>query len=247
MHFQPPTIRKFLRESLVTVTPLTLDDEGIANLKKQLQTWFGRVEELNLSWYVGKDRSSWGSLARDLCGIGIKHSRYGGYGYGGFALGLDAENKLHVAYRWNTPPHPVGNLEELFAFLRLCQERVVRMTGQEARRTKVRKLRSTAIQAQVQELARTYQFDFHVTENVVNVDLVVRFEGGQVVEVSIPLARFDEVLPQIEAMLPQLRELVKAGIAATIRPKQVRRLRGAWVLHKDLGQDAALDSDEDPC
>jgi hypothetical protein len=241
MHLQIQTLKKFAREALLTVKPLTLNKTAIAALKKRLTAWFAGNDAFTMHW---ADERVNCQRIRSLCSFSASESeRYYGY-YTSFALGVNEQEQLHVALDYRTH-HPVGNLDELLEFLRLCRERVTRIKGQQAKQVKIRKLRGAAILARVQELARTHCFDYASSESTINFTLTLRFDEQHVIELAIPFAKWEEMLPQIETALPLLRDLVRAGISTQLRPKYAgyaRRLR--WVLHKTLAANTGADLHE---
>jgi hypothetical protein len=239
MSLQIQTLGKFAREALVTTTALTPSEGDVKAIKKRLVGWFTSVEELTLAWRDGQQ--GWGYLARNLCTVTIKDP-HGHPHYNSLWLGLSAEGELTLAFSYSER-RPVGSLDELLEFFRLCRERAAKLKGQHARAAKVRRLRGAAILGRVRDLARTQQFDFATArENQVHLNLSLRFDGRHVVEVRVPFAKFEELLPALEAALPQLRDLARAGVSAAVRPDysvHARRLK--WTLHQTLGQDEADD------
>jgi hypothetical protein len=240
MHLSRATVNKFIRETLVTTPALVVDETLVADLKERLGTWFAGVEEMGMVW-LGGAKSIWAGLTHELCRFGLKVPSRSIALQSAVSLGRDARRKLRLS-SGITCAHPVGSLDELFAFLRRFQERALRIHGQQARRTKVRNLRSAAIHARVQELARTYRFDYSTSETEMQMDLALRFDGDSLIALVIPLAQPDEVLLQLEAALPHFRDLAHVGIAATLRPKKNYSSSAKWVLHQTLAQDEAIDS-----
>src|SRR5260221_545705 len=92
------TVRKFIREALVTATPITIGSDSLAEFKKRLQSVLEKTEEMRFQW---QERTNYPRAGdRCLCDISVKDPRYDHYWYGqgGFTLILDAQNALHLYY-----------------------------------------------------------------------------------------------------------------------------------------------------
>lgn len=226
MRFSKPTLAKFVREALVTATPMALDEAGVAALKARLTAWFAGVEVFAMHWQARPKEKGTHALCRFTTS-----DRYG-YAWGGFELCRDGEGRLDLTLGYRGDSVPVGDLDELFEFLRLCRDRIARQKGQEAKSNKVRRLREAAVAARVGELARRHRFDYATRARGRSLEIFLRFGRRQIVELKLPLARFDETLPRLEATLPALLELATAGVSASAydgRNRNVRYLE--WVTY----------------
>jgi len=235
-------VKTLARKALRTADALTLDGPGVAALKKRLTAWFAGNDSLQLRW---EDRSQ--AEMRTLANV-TRGDRYYGHLV---SLVLDDRQQLHAyfGYSWSGSRQvkswlPVGSIDELLVYFRLLRECIARKQGEQARDTKVRKLRGAAILARVRDWARLHRFDYaaHESKNVLSLSL--RFDDRHVIEMTIPFATFDQMLPKIESSLPLVRELVEAGISTHLRPDYAKYLRGRkWVTHQSLGAAEARESE----
>lgn len=223
------SLKKFAREALVTATPLKLKRAGVAELRQRLTAWFAANDELFMTWDPHPDYRY---------RLGIVRVSGEPYYFGGIALELH-EQGLFIVQPYNaddTEMRPVGRIDELLTFLRLCGERAARIKGQAVRQKKVNKLRGVAVLARLRELARVHRFDFATAENKTTLELFLRFGGLHVVELRLPFSGIDELLPRLEESLPMLARLADAGLDAHVRPNHAKRSRTNWILHQALGE-----------
>lgn len=230
MYVPTASLKKFAREAFVSDKAMKVKPDDVAGLMQRLTAWLAANDSLALQRDQTQDLRKTKLLGYFVT---ADQQRYSCFGY----LQLDANRRLFLT-QYSSRSYPVGSVDEVTAYLALCRDRVVRMQGQAAKRAKVRKLRGAAVLARIHDLARKHRFDFAAKHNSVNVDLAVRFGDGYGFEVTIPVAKLDELLPQLETTLPLFRDLFRAADLGTLRarlvpPSYSRR----WVRHQDLGPD----------
>lgn len=232
-------LKTLARKALRTSTPLVMDGPDVTELKQRLTAWLAGSEDLQVRWEHGHDRQNglltlgYLSTSRAYRAVTLKLSALGelwaSFGYS-YRRGRSEESML-----------PVGSIDELLEYCRLLRQALAQKQGQQAKEKKVRNLQGAAILARVRDWARQHRFDFTSNQSKNNLVLNLRFDDKHIVEMTIPFARFDELLPKLEANLPLLRELIDAGVSTHVRLDYARYVGGKWTSWKALGADESAD------
>lgn len=129
----------------------------------------------------------------------------------------------------------VSTIDELVAFATACVERLQRQQVLSSKRQKVRDLKAQAIIAQVKQLARDEQLTFSTASDTHKLKLYVKLSARECIELHIPFAKFQDVLPHLRATILALRELHRRGIPFKLQSLASHRLAQApWVTPETL-------------
>lgn len=226
------TLRKLMREHLPDgpgprLAPAALA-ATVAELKARLLALPG-VEDTTGQRYTASDQPA------PLLVLALREPGTETYYWRRTEVELLADPEHGLVLRAAGERRPIGDPESVVAFVRACQAAQQRRRALDVRRLKLRNLKSQAIVARIKTIAREDGFDFATEADQVKLKLYVRLgEGpgeGEVIEVHIPFARFEEILPRLREALGDIRKLHADGIRFKLR--QIGP-RVPWVDHRSL-------------
>lgn len=243
MSLSTATVNKFVRESFVLGTAMKLDASELPTFKQRITKVFQQADGLKFTWHTQGTRQG----DTELFTFGLEDPRYQGSWSSSFRVVCDARSELHLrpSYSHDSLAR-IGSEAELLAFIHACQQRAARHRGQHAKSSKVRNLRKSAIRAWVQQQALAQQCDYAIREGNQSVAVLFRINESKVIEFSVPYARFQEMLPVLEAVLPALHNIADAGISASIRSGgQYAPRYCKWMSYKALAVPSDAPAEEE--
>jgi hypothetical protein len=233
MAIPDPTIRRLLREHFSGASPIRVTLAQRAEWAEQIRQRLAGMK------YVEAKRSPYSIDQREkdrfICAFSINEpSDFHYYSDSThFNVKTDEQGQLAVGHWSHTAL--ISNLDELVAFVTACQEVVERKIAQKSRRQKVRDLKAQAIVAQVKKIAKEDKFDFYTETDTQKLTLYVSLSEKESVELQIPFAKFEEVLPQLRASIGAVRELNARGIKFKIGQFSPSSWRSQqWIRHETL-------------
>lgn len=149
-----------------------------------------------------------------------------------FRLVTNDQNELTIANYYEETQ--VADLEEIFSFIAVCQERLNRQHALKTRRQKVRDLKAQAIIARIKTLAEEEKFDFATDTDTQKLKLFVRLDANECIELHVSFKDFEETLPKLRSAIVSLRELRDKGIRFKLRSTTKIGWRTQWVSHESL-------------
>lgn len=229
MSLNHSTIAKFLREQFTGKNPIRVASSNKQAMIDQIKTCLGGLYNVDIEtqrYY----HSRWETY-EFLIGFSIKDtsSRYA-WGHS-FSLLLNETSQL-IIYHSGTTAF-ISNLDELVAFIDVCQDRLDRQNAQKSKRQKVRDLKAQAVIAQVKKMAKEDKFDFYTDTDTVKLKLYIRLTDREAIRLDIPFKRFQEILPQLRETIQSLRDLYASGIKFKIESPRYL-YRSGWITHESL-------------
>ncbi len=230
------TLRKLMREHLPEgpgprLAPAALA-ATVAALKERLLALPGVEDTTGQHYYASEQQAP-------LLVLALREPGTETYYWRRTEMELLADPEHGLVLRAGGERRPIGDPESVLAFVRACQAAQQRRRALDVKRLKLRNLKSQAIVARIKTIAREVGFDFATEADQVKLKLYVRLgegpgEGpgeGEVIEVHIPFARFEEILPRLREALGDIRKLHADGIRFKLRQFGPRV---PWVDHRSL-------------
>ncbi|MDM8551926.1 hypothetical protein QUF72_17715 [Desulfobacterales bacterium HSG2] len=163
---------------------------------------------------------------RLVCDFSIKDHRSRYYSYSNsFRLILNEQGELTISHYVSDAP--VSDIDEILSFIAACQEHIERQHILKGKRKKIRDFKAQAIIAQVRNLAKEEKFDFCTDKDTVKLKLYVKLSEKECIELHIPFSKFQEILPDLRAVILSARELHGKGIKFKI--KSIQSYRHKWI------------------
>jgi hypothetical protein len=218
MSLNSRTIAKILREHFTGETPIIKNiyehKEFMSSLKFELKKITG-VEVSTGSYWDSKRE----------CHFSVKgeFSKYGD----SFTIKFNQENELVIDnYRDSAT---IYQIEQIYTFIDRLKLEHENLKGRRLKTEKVNKLKKQAILAKMKEIAKEDQFDFYTTEYKTKLKIIIRVEGGKLLEVDIPYGKFQEILKDLRSFIMTVRELQKSGITFKLKPDSGDGY--GWIIH----------------
>jgi hypothetical protein len=113
----------------------------------------------------------------------------------------------------------VYQVEQIYSFIDKLKAEFDQKKAQAHKTEKINNLKQQAIIARIKEIAKEDKFEFATTwrEYQNKLKVMVRLEGGILMEVDIPYNGFQEVLKNLRPLIRNVNELQKLGISFKIK------------------------------
>lgn len=115
--------------------------------------------------------------------------------------------------------------DELVALIAACVVEMERSHAKAQRANKVRGLQAQAIVGAARKLAEDEGFEFFASTDTRKLNLYIAVGADDLLELHIPFARFQELLPRLKQAVLALRDLHKTGLRFRLRKRSTLRER----------------------
>jgi hypothetical protein len=151
-----------------------------------------------------------------------------------FFLLLDENHTLTIRSARDNVQAVVSSPDEIVQFILHCKQRLARRRALQAKREKVRELRTQAIIVQVKKLAKEDQFDFMTETDSQKLRLFVKLSNRHCIELHIPFQQFQHMLPHLRTAIASLRQLYESGLHFKVTSNRALPWQQNWVSHASL-------------
>ncbi|TGO03223.1 hypothetical protein PN36_10485 [Candidatus Thiomargarita nelsonii] len=220
MSLNSRTIAKILREHFTGEIPIIKNIyehiEFMSSLKTELEKITGVEVSTGSSWDMRE------------CHFSVKgeFSKYGD----SFTIQFNQKNELIIDnYRDSAT---IYQIEQIYSFIDRLKLEPENIKGRRLKTEKINKLKKQAILAKMKEIAKEDQFDFYTTEYKTKLKMIVRVEGGKLLEIDIPYGKFQEILKDLRSFIMTVRELQKSGISFKLKPDSNDGY--GWIRHTSV-------------
>ena len=214
MKIPGPSAKKLLHECFVSDDePLRVNLKDRANLVRQWNDDFQDVEGVAVS----KNSFDRDSRSHTLCRFTIPDSHRGERYYRSHEVRIDHDDDGRVLIRV-----PVGrgqyetatvhSLQQVDRFVRRVLDFYDRRAALERKRSKVRQLKTRAIEAKIRKMADEDGFEYRIRTDQQKVTLEIRMRASQILRLQIPYTRFEDTIPKVRQIIADLRELADSGL-----------------------------------
>nr|WP_255712927.1 hypothetical protein [Rhodopirellula sp. JC740] len=228
-----PSVRKLFRDHFSEESPIEIDPAQRAALIKEWRGKLERIEGVRLTNHPGDRDSRSPTWVRFTIPDPNESRTY----YRSDELRLERSQQgelLFVFGRLNREVTAlVSDFSELESFVAEVLRRYVKRRAGEAKREKVRSMKSKAIVARVKALAKEEQFDFATSMDTQKLKLFVKLSGQHMIEIHIPFTRFEKVLPQLQQTIRTLRSLYDDGLRFKMIGFMQADWRTEWIRHDE--------------
>ncbi|MEN8216487.1 MAG: hypothetical protein ABFS56_08940 [Pseudomonadota bacterium] len=211
MSLNSRTIAKILREHFTGEIPIIKNIYGHKEFISSLKSELEKITGVEISTFSS---SSWDNTPERECHFSVKgeFSKYGD----SFTIQFNQENELIIDnYRDSAT---IYQIEQIYTFIDRLKLEHENIKGRRLKTEKLNKLKKQAILAKMKEIAKEDQFDFYTTEYKTKLKIIIRVEGGKLLEVDIPYGKFQEILKDLRSLIMTVRELQKSGIIFKLKP-----------------------------
>ncbi|TWT94376.1 hypothetical protein [Neorhodopirellula pilleata] len=228
------SINKLFRECFPGESPIQVDLKKRTELAKQWYEKLSRIDGVRLANHPG-DRDS---RSRTLCRFTIPepHLDHQYWRTDELRLETNDDHQLILTLgNWRRGDHVavVSSIDEIADLVRQTLQRYARRQASDQKRDKVRQFKSKAILAQVEKMADEDRFDYAATTDTKKLKLYVRLSKTDLIEIVIPFARFEQVVPKLRDTITTMRELHQNGLRFRTSTKQRLPYDVRWVVKSD--------------
>lgn len=214
----PSTMGKLLREHFTGEFPISIKAASeqqalISNIKAELK----KIQAVHLSehYYFPQDKG------REECTLRFSleddlYRYYRPY----CSLTLTFREDDHCLIIEDSPHYAlVYQVEQIYSFIDKLKAEFDKKKAQAHKTEKINNLKQQAIIARIKEIAKADKFEFATTwrEYQNKLKVMVRLEGGVLMEIDIPYNGFQEVLKNLRPLIRNVNELQKLGISFKIK------------------------------
>jgi hypothetical protein len=211
MSLHPKTVAKALQEHFTGDIPVMKAPIAHKKLMTSIKSQLEKSKGIIISIYYSRRDNE----PDKLCHFEVSDKEYGYYNSDSFTLKFNENNELMIKHFSSRAM--VYQIEQIYTFIDRLKVEYQKKKARQLKREKINKLKQQAIVAKVKEIAREDRFEFYVREYSIKLKLMVRIEGGKIVEFDIPYNKFQEVLKDLRSVIQDIRELQKSGISFKIR------------------------------
>jgi hypothetical protein len=226
-------VRKLFREHFTGNSPIQVDPRQRAALIKQWRARLGKIEGVRLTNHPGDRDSRSPTWVRFTIPDPNASQTY--YRSDELRLECSDDGELVCAFGKfdREVSSVVSDFEELEHLVAEVLRRYVKRHAGEAKRAKVRSMKSKAIVARVKALAKEEQFDFATSMDTQKLRLFVKLSSQHMIEIHIPFTRFEKVLPQLQETIRTLRSLYADGLRFKMIGFMQADWRTEWIRYEE--------------
>lgn len=214
----PNTMGKLLREHFTGEIPISIKTASEQKkLISQIKAELKKIQAVHLSdnyYYPHDEEREKCTLRfsleddsphyyRPYCSLTLK------FGADDHCLIIDGQARRALVYQ----------VEQIYSFIDKLKTEFDQKKAQSHKTEKINNLKQQAIIARIKEIATADKFEFATTwrEYQNKLKVMVRLEGGILLEVDIPYNSFQEVLKNLRPLIRNVNELQKLGISFKIK------------------------------
>jgi len=157
-----------------------------------------------------------------------------------FHISLDVKNdiiytqEMYLLYENNClkfahSEYKLGDIETICKFIDEYLIKIEEEVKAAQKKNKVKKLKTNAAVAKIEELASELQFSYIIIdEYITKVKLVVKFEKSLAVEIDVTISKYKEILENLKELIISIRKLQELGIKTRWKSTQ-RYLASSWI------------------
>lgn len=226
------TLGKILRKHFTGEIPITKPASEQRELISQIKASLEKIPGISMASYYHFPRDK-ELEERSLLFSLQDESRSFYRSYCSLSLRFDDNGHLMIEHS----PHrmKVYQLEQIYSLIDRLKEELHHKKAQAHKTEKINSLKQQAIVAKIKEIAKEDHFDFATTwrEYLNKIKILIRLEGGIVLEVDIPYNNFQEILKGLRPLIQNVRDLQKLGITFKIKADAGYSNSG-WITHDSL-------------
>jgi len=130
----------------------------------------------------------------------------------------------------------IGSLKNLYDFIDEYLIKIEEEVRVAQKKNKVKKLKTNATLAKIEDLASELQFSYIIVDEYVSkVKLIVKFEKSLAVEIDVTISKYKEILDNLKELILSIRKLQELGIKT--RWKSTNKYnQSSWINPKPLSK-----------
>jgi len=228
------SVNKLFRECFSGDSPVHVDLKKRSEFTKQWYNQLSKIDGVRLTNHPG-DRDP---RSRTLCRFTIPEPHLDHQYWRTDELRLETNDEQQLIltlgnWRRSDIVAVVSSVDEIANLVRQTLQRYARRQASERKRDKVRQFKSKAILAQVEKMATEDRFDYAATTDTKKLKLFVRLSASDLIEIVIPFARFEQVVPQLRDTIATMRNLHQNGLRFRTSTRQRLPHGVQWVVKSD--------------
>lgn len=229
------SIRKLIRDCFPAQSPIKID---LRRRGDEVKRWRENLEKIN-GVRVTNHPADNDSRSNTLCRFTIPDPHQDEHYWRSDELRLEYDEELILnitaAAHWGKQAlsSPVSSVDEIEGLVRQTLDRYARRHAGENKREKVRRFKTNAILARVDQIAATEKFDYTTVLDDKKFKLYVRLSKRDLIEIQIPFDRFEKVLPELKNTISMMRALCDQGVKLKTGTERLLPWRAEWVRHSD--------------
>jgi len=141
------------------------------------------------------------------------------WNYKTYYIGFDKDNFLKFS-DYRMVGYLSGTTEELRLFFNKFKELEKEIKFAEEKTTKLKNLKTKAVEASINEIAKEDGFEYAVVQSPIRVNLYIKLEIKDILVIHIPYKSFQESLTKVRMTIKIINELQKEGISFKIEGKK---------------------------
>jgi hypothetical protein len=228
-----PSVRKLFREHFSGESPIQIDPGQRTTLIKEWRAKLEKIEGVRLTNHPGDRDSRSPTWVRFTIPDPNASQTY--YRSDELRLERNDQGELECVFgKFDREiAGPISDFGEVESLVAEVLRRYVKRHAGEAKRAKVRSMKSKAIVARVKALAKEEQFDFATSMDTQKLRLFVKLSSQHMIEIHIPFTRFEKVLPQLQETIRTLRSLYDDGLRFKMIGFMQADWRTEWIRYEE--------------
>ena len=131
------------------------------------------------------------------------------------SIRFDEKDRLVISHNTNKYNFS-GSFDEFLVLTKAFEKEFDQINKRKEKRNKVKKLKKSAILANIKEIAKEMEFDFYLKEFETKIKLFIKIGDCGLLDMDIPYSKFQKIIPEIKETIEKSREIDKFGFISSI-------------------------------